>query len=173
VRVEVNGYFRNELSGGLSTSMVTLHSVTDLTERDSVNVNMLTHLESPRLLKLVENSGFNQPIRSMKAQALKDVLSAFNIDLGGGSGSSGGGNSGGWFFGGGGNNGGSSWGGGHTHTTTASGSSVTADEVNLFGGDEYSAALLAISIHDAARTGVRSRDGELRRRHCRTHQGER
>jgi hypothetical protein len=66
--------------------------VTDLTERDSVNVNMLTHLESPRLLKLVENSGFNQPIRSMKAQALKDVLSAFNIDLGGGSGSSGGGN---------------------------------------------------------------------------------
>ena len=146
VRVEVSGYFRNELSGGLSTSMVTLHSVTDLTERDSVNVNMLTHLESPRLLKLVENSGFNQPIRSMKAQALKDVLSAFNIDLGGGSGSSGGGNSGGWFFGGGGNNGGSSWGGGHTHTTTASGSSVTADEVNLFGGDEYSAALLAISI---------------------------
>ena len=146
VRVEVNGYFRNELSGGLSTSMVTLHSVTDLTERDSVNVNMLTHLESPRLMKLVENSGFNQPIRSMKAQALKDVLSAFNIDLGGGSGSSGGGNNGGWFFGGGGNNGGGSWGGGHTHTTTASGSSVTADEVNLFGGDEYSAALLAISI---------------------------
>ena len=143
VRVEVNGYFRNELSGGLSTSMVTLHSVTDLTERDSVNVNMLTHLESPRLMKLVENSGFNQPIRSMKAQALKDVLSAFNIDLGGGSGSSSGGNNGGWFFSG---NGGSSRGGSHTHTTTASGSSVTADEVNLFGGDEYSAALLAISI---------------------------
>ena len=142
VRVEVNGYFRNELSGGLSTSMVTLHSVTDLTERDSVNVNMLTHLESPRLLKLVENSGFNQPIRSMKAQALKDVLSAFNIDLGGGSGSSSGGNNGGWFFGG---NGGSSRGGSHTQTTVT-GSSVTADEVNLFGGDEYSAALLAISI---------------------------
>ena len=142
VRVEVNGYFRNELSGGLSTSMVTLHSVTDLTERDSVNVNMLTHLESPRLLKLVENSGFNQPIRSMKAQALKDVLSAFNIDLGGGSGSSSGGNNGGWFFGG---NGGSSRGGSHTQTAVT-GSSVTADEVNLFGGDEYSAALLAISI---------------------------
>lgn len=142
VRVEVNGYFRNELSGGLSTSMVTLHSVTDLTERDSVNVNMLTHLESPRLMKLVENSGFNQPIRSMKAQALKDVLSAFNIDLGGGSGSSSGGNNGGWFFGG---NGGSSRGGSHTQTAVT-GSSVTADEVNLFGGDEYSAALLAISI---------------------------
>ena len=145
VRVEVNGYFRNEISGGLSTSMVTLHSVTDLTERDSVNVNMLTHLESPRLMKLVENSGFNQPIRNMKAQALKDVLSSFEINLGGGGSS--GGNNGGWFFGGnGGNTGG--WGGHNTQTqtTTASTSSKTADEIGLFDGDEYSAALLAVSI---------------------------
>ncbi|MBO7104806.1 MAG: histidine phosphatase family protein [Fibrobacter sp.] len=135
VRVEVTGYYRNEISGGLSPSMVTLHSVTDVTERDSVNVNILTHLESPRLMKLVENSGFNQPIRSMKAQALTDILASFNIDLGG-SHSSGGGNNSGWFFGGGRS-------GGQTSTTS---SSKTSDEVNLFAGDEYSAALLAISV---------------------------
>lgn len=127
VRVEVNGYYRNEISGGLSTSMVTLHSVTDLTERDSVNVNMLTHLESPRLMKLVENSGFNQPIRNMMAQSLKDVLSAFEINLGGGS--SGGNNNSGWFFGG--NGGNSGWGGrnSQTQTTTTSTTSKTADEI--------------------------------------------
>lgn len=140
VRVEVNGYFRSELSGGLSPSMVKLYAVTDVTERDTVNVNMLTYLEAPRVIKLVENSGFNQPIRNVKAQALKDVLSAFNISLGGSSsGGNNGGNNGGWGnwnFGG--------FGGGRQTTTTTS--SKTADDVNLFDGDDYSAALLAISI---------------------------
>lgn len=141
-RVEVTGYYWSELSGGLSSSMITLHSVTDLSERDTVNVNMLTYLEAPRVIKLVENSGFNQPIRNMKAQALKDVLSAFNINLGGGS--SYGGNNGGW--GGWGGYGGFGGGGQQTTTTTASASTKTADDVNLFDGDDYSAALLAISV---------------------------
>lgn len=134
VRVEVTGYFRNELTGGLSTSMVTLHSITDLTERDTVNINMLTYLEAPRVMKLVENSGFNQPIRMVKAQALKDILFSFDINIGGSANSGG---NGGWFFG----NGGA----GNTTTSTTE-STVTADEVSLFGGDDYSAALLAVSI---------------------------
>lgn len=141
VRVEVNGYFRSELSGGISPSMIKLHSITDVTDRDTVNVNMLTYLEAPRVIKLVENSGFNQPIRNVKAQALKDVLSAFDISLGGGNGGNSGGNNGGW-----GNWNFGNFGGGGQQGASASTSSKTADDVNIFDGDDYSAALLAVSI---------------------------
>ena len=133
VRLEASGYFRNELTGGLSKSQVTLKAIVDLTDRDSANVTMLTHMEAPRVLKLVENSGNNQPIRSVKAQALKEILSSFEISLGGSSGGNGGGNFGGWNF------------GGQQQTTTTTDGRF-AEDIGLFDGDEYSAALLAISI---------------------------
>lgn len=139
VRVEVKGYYWSELSGGLSSSMITLHTLTDLTERDSVNVNMLTYMEAPRVMKLVENSGFNQPIRGVKAQALKEILYAFNIDV---DGTGLGGNNGGF---GGGFGGFGGWGGQQTTTPTTE-SSMIADDVSLFGDEKYGAALLALSI---------------------------
>ena len=132
LRVEANGYFQNELTGGLSSHMVTLKAIVDVTNRDTVNVNMLTHMEAERVLKLVENSGNNQPIRSVKAQALKEILSSFEINLGGSSGGNGGGNFG-WGF------------GGQQQTTTTTDGRF-AEDISLFDGDEYSAALLAVSI---------------------------
>ena len=133
LRIEANGYFQNELTGGLSSHMVTLKAVVDVTNRDTVNVNMLTHMEAERVLKLVENSGNNQPIRAVKAQALKEILSSFEIKLGGSSGGIGGGYGG---FGG--------WGQQQQTTTTTDGR--FAEDISLFDGDEYSAALLAVSI---------------------------
>ena len=135
LRVKASGYFRNELTGGLSSSLVTLEAVVDVTERDSVNVNMLTHMEAPRVLKLVENSGNNQPIRAVKAQALRDILSSFEIrwDNSSGSGGANGGNGG---FGG--------WNFGQQQQLTTDGR--FAEDIGLFDGDEYSGALLAVSI---------------------------
>lgn len=133
VRIEASGYYRNELTGGLSSSVITLDAVADLTSRDTVNVNMLTHLTAPRVMKLVEDSGNNQPIGSMGARALNDVLSAFGINLGGNGGFNGGG-FGGFGFGGGGTK------------TPSSTKDVFAEDLNLFGSDDYSAALLAVSI---------------------------
>lgn len=130
LRIEANGYFQNELTGGLSSHTVTLKAIVDVTDRDTVNVNMLTHMEAERVLKLVENSGNNQPIRAVKAQALKEILSSFEINLGG---SSGGGYTG--FPG---------WGQQQQTTTTTDGR--FAEDISLFDGDEYSAALLAVSI---------------------------
>jgi len=132
LRVEANGYFHNELTGGLSSNMVTLKAIVDVTNRDTVNVNMLTHMEAERVLKLVENSGNNQPIRAVKAQALKEILSSFEINLGGSSGGNTGG-FGGWNF------------GGQQQTTTTTDGRF-AEDIGLFDGDEYSAALLAVSI---------------------------
>lgn len=139
VRVEATGYYRNELTGGLSSSMVTLNAVTDLTNRDTVNVNMLTHLAAPRVRKLVEDSGNNQPIGAMGDRALSEILAAFEINLGG---SMGGNGFGGGGFGGGGWN----FGGQQQTTTTTAGGKKFAEDVSLFGGDDYSGALLAVSI---------------------------
>ena len=137
LRVKANGYYRNELTGGLSSKPVTLEAVVDVTEKDTVNVNILTHMEAGRVLKLVENSGNNQPIRAVKAQALRDILSSFDIqwEKSSGSGSTGGGNGGGF--------GGWNFGGQQQQLTT---DGRFAEDIGLFDGDEYSGALLAISI---------------------------
>ena len=131
LRVEANGYFHNELTGGLSSQTVTLKAIVDVTDRDTVNVNMLTHMEAPRVQKLIEDSGNNKPIRSVKSQALKEILSSFEINLGGSSGGNNGGFNG-WNFGG--------------QQTVTSTDGRFAEDISLFDGDEYSGALLAVSI---------------------------
>lgn len=139
VKMEANGYYRNELTGGLSTSLVTLNALVDFTDRDSANVNMLTHLEAPRLMQLMGQGGFQQPLRNMKAQSFREILSAFEINLG----SSGqGGNSGNGGFGGFGGWGG--WGGQQQQSSFTP--TKNAEDVTLFGGDDYSGALIAVSI---------------------------
>ena len=144
LRVKASGFFRNELTGGLSSSLVTLEAVVDVTREslgdadviDSVNVNMLTHMEAPRVLKLVENSGGNQPVRAVKAQALREILASFEIqwDDSGNSSSNNGGNNGwpGW------NN--------NQQQQMLTTDGRFAEDIGLFDGDEYSGALLAISI---------------------------
>lgn len=127
VRVEAYGFYANEFTASLSKSLVKLNAVVDLSKRDSFNVNMLTHMAAPRVMKLVEDSGNNQPIGSQSGRALNDVLSSFGISLGG---ASTGGFNGGWGF-------------GHGGQTT---SNKAAEDISLFGTDDYSAALLAVSV---------------------------
>jgi len=124
-RVEASGFFRNEFGG--QSSLVKLNAVVDLSKRDSFNVNILTHMAAPRVMKLVEDSGNNQPIGSQSGRALSDVLSSFGISLGGSS--TGGFNGFGWNRG--------------TQTTS---SDKAAEDISLFGSDDYSAALLAVSV---------------------------
>ncbi len=130
VRVEANGFYMDELTGTFSQSLVKLRAVVDLSKRDSFNVNMLTHMAAPRVKKLVEDSGNNQPIGSQSGRALTDVLSSFGISLGSSGGGGGYGGFGGWNR------------GGQTATT----SSKSAEDISLFGSDDYSAALLAVSV---------------------------
>ena len=130
VRVEANGYYMDEFTADVSSSLVTLNAVVDLSKRDSFNVNMLTHMAAPRVLKLVQDAGNNQPIGSQSGRALTDVLSSFGISLGSSGGTGGFGGFGGWNRGG--------------QTTTTSNKS--AEDIGLFGSDDYSAALLAVSV---------------------------
>ena len=52
-----------------------------MNNRDSVNINVLTHLESGRLEQLIATSGGYLPINQAKEQAAKEVLKAFEIDI--------------------------------------------------------------------------------------------
>ena len=76
VEMETNGYFYNEVKGEMSVAPITLNAIADITNRNSVNVNIITHLEFERVKKLVKDgSSFS----SAKAQAEKELLKCFGI----------------------------------------------------------------------------------------------
>ena len=71
------GYFRNEITGKNSDGMIQLNALTDLRKRDHVNVNLLTHLESGRILNLVQKYGLSVDVA--KKQAEQELFSSFGF----------------------------------------------------------------------------------------------
>ena len=82
--LEVNGYYRNEISGERSKGVIALNALTDLSDRNHVNVNMLTHLTTDRILALVQKEGMS--FAEAKKQAEREVMTSFGVldDLGNG-----------------------------------------------------------------------------------------
>lgn len=101
--LKANGFYRNEVTGEKSNSQMTLYALTDLSDRDEVNVNLLTHLAYERSLYLATNS---MSVASAKAQAEAEVFKSFEIE----------------------------------------GDFASAEDLNIFGENDQSAALLAISV---------------------------
>ena len=75
--LEVEGYFRNEVTGQNSGGMILLNALTDLRKRDRVNVNLLTHIESGRILNLVQKHGLS--VAAAKKQAEQELFSSFGF----------------------------------------------------------------------------------------------
>jgi broad specificity phosphatase PhoE len=116
LQVSASGFYRNEITGERSQKTLTLKSIVDMNNRDSVNINVLTHLESGRLEQLIATSGGYLPINQAKEQAAKEVLKAFEIDI-------------------------QNW-----NNQSISQNTMHVEDFNLFGNSDSSAALLAISI---------------------------
>ena len=76
--LEANGYYRDEISGKKSSGTVTLRALTDLSNRKTVNINLLTHLEYERVKYLVTEK--KKSIADAKSQAEKEILSSFAIE---------------------------------------------------------------------------------------------
>ena len=76
--LEANGYYRDEISGKKSSGTVTLRALTDLSNRKTVNINLLTHLEYERVKYLVTEK--KKSIADAKAQAEKEILASFAIE---------------------------------------------------------------------------------------------
>jgi hypothetical protein len=78
VRLMADGFYFDEVANQLSVSGLALNAVADLTNRPTVNVNLLTHLEQPRLdYLLAQGSTF----ADAKTQAQREVLAIFGFTL--------------------------------------------------------------------------------------------
>lgn len=76
--LEVNGYYRNEVTGSNSTSPIIMNALADISDRENVNINLLTHLETDRVMHLVTVDG--KSFAEAKNQARKELLGYFGID---------------------------------------------------------------------------------------------
>ena len=76
--LKATGFYRNEVTGNKSKSQVTLYALTDLSNRDEVNVNLLTHLAYERTLYLATEEGHS--VAEAKKQAEAEVLKSFGIE---------------------------------------------------------------------------------------------
>jgi len=77
VELKAEGFYFNEISGQNSGAPITLYSLADIEAINSVNVNVLTHLEKPRVEYLVrQGSGF----AAAKKQAQREVLAIFGFE---------------------------------------------------------------------------------------------
>lgn len=74
---DVSGYFLSELTGNVSSEKLTLRAVTNLKNRNRVNVNVLTHLEYERVMYLVTVNKMS--FADAKKQAEKEIFALFNI----------------------------------------------------------------------------------------------
>ena len=72
-----SGYYYNEVAGKLSASPITLRTISKLSNKDHVNINILTTLQSPRMQKLInEGKAFETAV----TQSQMEVLKAFHIE---------------------------------------------------------------------------------------------
>ena len=78
VVLKANGFYRNENTGEKSKAPVELFALSDLSNRDEVNVNLLTHLEYERSLYLASDDSV--AVSEAKKRAEKEVLASFKIE---------------------------------------------------------------------------------------------
>ena len=74
--LSANGYFFNEYEGKLSDGTLNLRALVDLSDKTTVNVNLLTHLKYHRIQNLV-NKG--KSFKEANKQAQTELFSAFGL----------------------------------------------------------------------------------------------
>jgi len=73
---EVDGNYRNEVTGEVSKSPIKLYAIADIADKSAINVNILTHLEYSRVQKLIDGG---KSLKDAKKQAQKEILAVFGI----------------------------------------------------------------------------------------------
>lgn len=72
------GVYLNEVTGQKSDAQIQLNAITDLRNRNSANINILTHLEYERVAYLVTKK--KMMVAEAKKQAQKEIFDIFHID---------------------------------------------------------------------------------------------
>ncbi len=76
-KLSASGYFFNEVTGELSSGMIQLDAIVDLSDNTSINVNLLTHLKSRRIAQLVTVGG--KSYKTANEQAQRELLTQFGL----------------------------------------------------------------------------------------------
>ncbi|NJK87528.1 MAG: hypothetical protein HC906_17645 [Bacteroidales bacterium] len=77
VELKADGFYFNESRERNSTAQLTLYAFSDLSEKNSLNINILSHLEKSRIDYLVsQGSSFSDA----KKKAQKEILQVFSIE---------------------------------------------------------------------------------------------
>ncbi|WP_420398805.1 hypothetical protein [Flagellimonas sp.] len=76
VHLQANGFYFNEILGEQSSAQLTLNAISDASDKTTINLNILSHLEKERVEYLIgEGSSF----KDAKEQAQNDVLDIFGF----------------------------------------------------------------------------------------------
>ena len=78
VTLEASGYYRNEITGNNSKSELTLLAISNVSDRNTININLLTHLEYERVIYLVTQQ--KMKVDEAKKQAQREIFQIFGID---------------------------------------------------------------------------------------------
>jgi uncharacterized repeat protein (TIGR02543 family) len=73
-----NGFYFNEITGELSNSPITLTAISDIRDKNSINVNVLTHLDKKRVETLLKGG---KSFAESKTQSRNELLSVFSLSL--------------------------------------------------------------------------------------------
>jgi hypothetical protein len=76
VELKADGFYFNEITNSNSTAQLTLYTLSDLTNKASLNVNVLSNLEKSRVEYLIAN-GYN--FSNAKKQAQAEILKIFEM----------------------------------------------------------------------------------------------
>ncbi|PWJ36695.1 FISUMP domain-containing protein [Fibrobacter succinogenes] len=71
------GFYQREFTKSFSDCSISLNAASDISSRNSTNINLFTHFEYPRILNLV-NSGM--PFNAAKTQAEKEIFAQFGYE---------------------------------------------------------------------------------------------
>ena len=74
VRLTATGYYKRETTGENTVCQISLRALSDISDRDQININILTHLEYDRTLYLVQHG---KTFAEAKKQARKEWMEQF------------------------------------------------------------------------------------------------
>ena len=77
VELKVEGYYFEEIGGSVSMAPITLYALADITDVNSANVNVLTHLEKPRVEYLIKQG---VSFSDAKQQAQSEICAIFGFN---------------------------------------------------------------------------------------------
>ena len=71
------GFYQREFTHSFSDCSISLNAASDISSRNSTNINLFTHFEYPRILNLVSSG---MPFNAAKAQAEKEIFAQFGYE---------------------------------------------------------------------------------------------